>query len=184
MAKAENNKVINLLKECLQGRSERFCAFLNNKNPLWQPLSNSYQDCPYVTARNGGGTDILCDIGEGQMPAFLKLIWYRSSVVIAEWLSTQGENISWIDPLGQKDLICYLMKKIFEDINPKEYGISSTFGSIDPSAFGAAHMAAFAINAITRISHVYTIEDYFRNPKTTRPYCYPDKDEFLKVFRI
>ena len=138
------------------------------------------QNCIYVKVRDGLGTKILCDIGEKQMPAFLKLIWYRSSVVIAEWLSTHIID-PWIDPPSQKDVIQALMSEIFADINPGEYGLYSTFESIDPSAFSAAHMAAFAINAITRVSHIYQIEQYFGD-KITQPYCFTSKEEFLKAF--
>jgi len=163
-------------------QDNNFAIFLNHNSPIWAPLSPKYAKTRYDL-----GTkidyEINYDISKKQLPGFLKLIWYLSSVIITNWFSTQGQNISWIDPLKQKDVLFHLMGKIFADINPREYGISSTFDSIDPSDFGVAHMAAFAINVLTRVSQVYTIEDYFRNPNTTRPYCYPNKDEFLKVFR-
>jgi len=80
--------------------------------------------------------EINYDISKKQLPGFLKLVLYRSSVVISDWFSTQDQNISWIDPFVQKEVLYDLMGKIFADINPREYGISSTFDSIDPSDFG------------------------------------------------
>lgn len=174
--------LLEFLKSFFNEQGDNFAIFLNHKIPDWAPLGESYAKTRYDLGTKIN-YDINYDISKKQLPGFLKLIWYLSSVVITDWFSTQGQNISWIDPLVQKDILFDLMGKIFADITPREYGISSTFDSIDPSDFGVAHMAAFAINAITRVSHVYMIEDYFRNPTTTRPYYYPDKDEFLKVFR-
>ena len=181
VADSVNNNLLDTIKPILK-EDNGFAAFLNHRNPTLGPLGESMRECQYAVARDGLGTKILCDIGEKQVPAFLKLIWYRSSVVIDEWVSKQTTN-PWIDPLSQKDILCDLMAKIFADINPKEYGISSSFESIDPSAFGVAHMAAFAINTITRVSHVYQIEQYFENPCVTQPQSYPSREEFLKVFR-
>jgi len=162
-------------------QDHNFAIFLNHNSPIWAPLSPKYAKTRYDL-----GTkidyEINYDIGEKQLAGFLKLIWYLSSVVISDWFSTQGQNISWIDPFVQKDVLYDLMGKIFADINPSEYGITSTFDSIDPSDFGVAHMAAFAINAITKVSNVYQIEQYLRNSNITHPYNYPNRDEFLKVF--
>lgn len=177
-----NSNLMDFLKTHINRRDIIFGVFLNRENPVCQPLGDSMQNCDYAGARNGLGTNILCDIGEAQLPGFLKLIWYRSSVVIAEWFSAQPQNASWIDPVRQKDVLCKLMGRIFSDLNPKEYGISSSFASIDPSAFGVAHMAAFAINTVTKATHVYQIEQYFGN-NITRPYSYPSREEFLKEFR-
>jgi len=173
--------LLEFLKSFFNEQGDNFAIFLNHKMPDWAPLGKSYAKTRYDL-----GTkidyEINYDISKKQLPGFLKLIWYLSSEVIADWFSAQGQNISWIDPLAQKDVLFDLMGRIFADINPKEYGISSTFDSIDPSDFGAAHMAALAINAITKVSNVYQIEQYFRNSNITRPYNYPNRDEFLKVF--
>ena len=182
VADSFNCTVVDFLRERIKKKDSLFGVFLDRENPIWQPLGDSMQKCDYAVARDGLGTTILCDIGEGQQAAFLKLIWYRSSMVIAEWFSMQPQNISWIEPLEQRDVLYDLMNKIFADIAPRKYGISSSFDSIDPSAFGVAHMAAFAINAITKVSHVYQIEQYFGN-NITRPYSYPSREEFLKAFR-
>ena len=180
VADSVNNNLLDTIKPLLK-QDNSLAAFLNHRNPIWGPLGESMPGCQYAVARDGLGTKILCDIGEEQMPAFLKLIWYRSSVVIAEWLSKQIRN-SWIDPLSKRDAIYTLMSKTLADISPGEYGISSAYDSIDPSAFGVAHMAAFAINAITQVSHVYQMEQYFGNRNVTQPHSYPSREKFLKQF--
>ena len=78
---------------------------------------------------NGLSKNIRRDIGEEQLPAFLKLIWYRSSVVIVEWLSTQNGAIPTIDPVTQKSVLHNLMTKIMSSINPNDYGLSSSYDS-------------------------------------------------------
>lgn len=182
IADSINDSVLKFLKSYIDEQNGNFAIFLNHNTPDWAPFGRSYAKTRYEF---GTRTDyqIKYDISEKQLPGFLKLIWYLSSVIIADWFSTQGQNISWIDPFVQRDILYNLMVKIFADINPGEYGISSSFDSIDPSEFGIAHMAAFTINAITKVSNVYQIEQYFRNLNITRPYNYPNKDEFLKVFR-
>lgn len=144
--------LLEFLKSFFNEQGDNFAIFLNHKIPDWAPLGESYAKTRYDL-----GTkidyEINYDISKKQLPGFLKLIWYLSSAVITDWFSTQGQNISWIDPFGQKDVLYDLMSKIFDDIDPREYEIFSTFDSIDPSDFGVAHMAAFAINAITRVSH-------------------------------
>ncbi|MBW2066114.1 MAG: hypothetical protein JRJ03_14440 [Deltaproteobacteria bacterium] len=182
VADAINDDLIDFFKKYINTKDSIFGAFLDRKNPEWQPLGDSIQNCNYAMARDELGRKIVCDIGEKQLPAFLKLIWYRSSVVISGWLSDQGDKWSGIDPLRQKTDLHDIMAKIFIDINPREYGIRSSFDSIDPSGFGVSHMAAFAINAITKVSHIYTIEDYFGNGNVTQPHSYPCKEKFLKQF--
>jgi len=182
VADSIENHLMDFLEKHINRKDIIFGVFLNRENPVWQPLGDSMKKCDYAMARDGLGTKILCDIGEKQVSAFLKLIWYQSSVVIDEWVSKQTTN-PWIDPLSQKDILCDLMAKIFADINPNEYGIPCSFESIDPSAFGVAHMAAFAINTITMVLHVYRIEQYFGNSNVTQPHAYASRDEFLQAFR-
>jgi len=181
IADSINDSVLEFLKSYIDEQNGNFAIFLNHNTPDWAPFGRSYAKTRYEF---GTRTDyeIKYDISEKQLPGFLKLIWYLSSVIIADWFSTQGQNISWIDPFVQKDVLYDLMGKIFTDINPGEYGISSSFDSIDPSEFGIAHMAAFAINAITKVYSVYQIEQYFRNSNITRPYYYSHRDEYLKQF--
>ena len=165
-----NSTLVDFLRERFNKKSNGFAALLyHNDNPTWAPLSRSY-----ANGRNGLSKNIRRDIGEEQLPAFLKLIWYRSSVVIIDWLSTQNGAIPTIDPVTQKGVLHDLMTKILSSINPNDYGLSSSYDSIDPSSFGVSHMSALAIEALTAVTRLYQIE--------TRPYIYPNKEEFLKLF--
>lgn len=179
---SSNSDLIDFLGEHIRAKNTALGVFLDRKNHLWEPLGGSSVDtCAYAKSLRGLGTNFLRDIAERQIPAFLKLIWYRSSAVIAEWFSRHTHHL-WIDPLSQRNVIHALMSEIFTDISPEEYGLSSSFESVDPSTFGVAHMAASAINAITRVSHFYQIEQYFPNLNATHPHCFPSRESFLEMF--
>lgn len=169
-----NSTFVSFLRREFNKKSNVFAALLYHNSPTLAPLGKS-------RVRNVD-PEILRDIGKDQLLAFLKLIWYRSSVVIVDWLSTQNGAIPTIDPVTQKDVLHDLMTKIMSSINPNDYGLSSSYDSIDPSSFGVSHMSAFAINALTVVTYLYQIEQYFENPNITHPYSYPNKEEFLKLF--
>jgi len=167
VADAINSTLVDFLRGRFNKKSNGFAALLYHNSPTLAPLGKLH-------VRNGFDTEILRDIGKNQLPAFRKLIWYRSSVVIVDWLSTQNGAIPTIDPVTQKGVLHELMTKIMSSINPNDYGLSSSYDSIDPSSFGVSHMSALAIDALTVVTHLYQIE--------THPYSYPNKEGFLKLF--
>ena len=173
-----NSTLIDSLRESFNKKSNVFAAFLNHGNPIWTPLGDSD-----ARARNGFDTEIRHDIGEDKYySALLKLMWYRSSVVIVDWLSAQDGAIATIDPVTQKGVLHGLMAEILSNINPNDYGLSSSFNSVDPSSFGVSHMSAFAVNALMPVIHFHQMEQYLGNQKVTRLKLYPNKEEFLKLF--
>lgn len=173
-----NSTLIDFLRESFNKKGNVFAAFLSHEDPTKAPLGGSY-----AKARNGIDTEIRHDIGEDLYPAFLKLMWYRSSVVIVDWLSAQNVAIATIDPVTQKGVLHHLMTEILSDINPNDYGLPSSFDPVDPSSFQVSHMSTFAVNALMPVTHKHQMGQYLGNEDVTHPYAFPNKEEFLKLFR-
>jgi hypothetical protein len=182
------DKIEHWRQENNHGRTWRSRKWQLGKNPIWEPLGGTkLEECGYAGTKNGGGTRILCSINPEQVAWFLKLIWYRASVVISNKLIKNGK-VKLLNPREEIDFIADLLEEIFSDIQLNDYGLEGPDDPIDPTLFNVSHMAAFAVNSVTTITKissycVYQIEDYYQDCHLTHPYCFRNRNDYLDAIR-
>lgn|GEM_PF-5770412 len=159
------------------------CLFWDNHNPVWQPLGNDKFTCEYSRSRSNTQDKFLCSLCDDRIAWVLKLIWFRATAEISDRLREDG-GFKPIHPINDKASIKDLMSKICSDINLKDYNLSADLDKVDPTAFGASHLATFAVNSMTEVENgkIYALEEFFESSDMTRPCNLPDRSSFLKLF--
>lgn len=126
------------------------------------------------------------DYTEEQKAALAKVIWFRATGVIVEWLST-GQchtQLHLTDP-GDRKAVAEALKRVTDTLRYGDYGLPDSGGSptTDPSRLRVSHMPAFAINAITKVADpsrwFYQLEQYLRWDYVSYPYLYPSRANYL-----
>ena len=159
------------------------CFFWENRNPIWQPLGDDKDTCQYTRSRANSQDALFGMFCDDRIAWTLKLIWFRATEVICEWLNSVGSFQPLVPDNGLHPLAT-LMKETFGDLDLKQYGILDKSLVIDPSAFGASHLAAFAFNAITAVqpNSMHQVTQYLKDQQATHPSSFPDRDSFLGIF--
>jgi hypothetical protein len=160
-------------------------GFYEQFNALWRPFGESRTDNDYCKRVP---QDLQC-LSDGELAALLKLTWHRASVAITEWIESHNRGLFWIpfEPMSQfKHALFKLMNKTFEEIDPEEYGLPSR-DRIQPWLIDAAHMAAYAMNAITPVlsrneDRLYRYEGYLHCQWLSHPYLFASKEMWLNLF--
>jgi hypothetical protein len=113
----------------------------------------------------------------------LKLIWFRATEAICDELATDN-SIGLLDIYKrseQQQLVTFI-EMALSDFKLSDYGIQSTHEVADPTRFGASHLTSSALSVLIDVKSDlrYTIEDYWNCKQATHPYCFPNRDEYVK----
>jgi hypothetical protein len=141
-------RVVRFARGRLDG--SRWKAWRSRRQPLWQPYSSCFIECGYAETakapchpRASEALLTLRNLEPDRTTWFLKLLWYRSTEVIAEEVRKGRRRTP-----GQRKEIVPLLGRCLSEFVPADYGVAELGQLVDPSAFCASHMPAFAIRAL------------------------------------
>jgi hypothetical protein len=162
--------------------------------PLWQPLGHGPLDCAYARPRDVLGASWLSRLSAEHIAWLLKVMWHRASVVIVSDCAAQ-QSVKRITPWCDQDGIAAMLARMLSGFELSEFGIPGPAGQVDPSAFGASHLAAFTLNAVTRevplpapvptspAVCIWQVEQFWHDPRITHPSAYGSLSEYLAAVR-
>lgn len=158
---------------------------------LWQPFSAAHDECKYAETgqaprhrRYGEAEQFLRSLPQDERAYFLKVLWYRASEAFARE-SANGDLVCDIDPREEVGLarLRRFASAALDEFAPADYGIAHASGRVDPCAFSAAHLPAYAVNALTRVHRGrYWIEDHLGGDAATHPCCFSSRSDYLRLF--
>ncbi len=154
------------------------CFFWESANPIWQPIGNDIYSCDYARSRNRSQDSFLCSFCDNRIAQLLKLIWYRATEELIKFMQSQNNSFCTINPISDKSIVKDILIEICSDIDLKNFGLFEDSTILDPTEFGASHLAVFAMNSITN----RYLEECFGGRIATRPSQMPNRTSFLSLF--
>jgi len=163
--------------------------------PLWQPMSHGLTDCQYAEARSQHAALWLSKLGIEYTAWFLKVIWHRASVAILNECVSQ-QSVMRVKLWCEQARIADILGRALSPFELEEFGIPGPPGLVDPSAFAASHLAAFALNAVTQeclildrarqevVNAIWQVEQFWRDTSNvTWPHKHRDLCAYLRAIR-
>jgi len=148
----------------------------------WEPIGNpsvSMASRWYLPNLGSPERQTYDALGEAHKPALLKLVWWQGvATLVAECVQPQG--IRRFDPRAHRDAMADLLERMLRPICLADFGIGKASDVVDPSRFGASHLACYALNAMS-LADLGTSYD---NGKATWPSCCDNLSEYLRGIRI
>lgn len=149
----------------------------------WEPIGNpSPGNSAGQYLPNPGSLEqrIYAALGEPEKAALLKLVWWRGVVALmTECVQLQG--IRRFDPCADRDAVADLLELMLQPMRLADFGIGKATDVVDPSRFGASHLACFSLNAF--LEPGADLDHAYNDCRATRPNRCNDLPHYIAGIR-